>query len=301
MPSSAEKMTVTLVLRWTLGSLRDTIAILWDNQTIGSSRVRSVISCLYLATIGLFVFKIGQFYSSDTGLTSLVSFGVHFETNRSSVLRGEDYYLYPNYGYDSQFYVQLATDPSLKDPDLALALDNPAYRARRILLPTAAHLIGFGKVSLILIAYPLIAVLAWLAFAILLIRWLPPLDLQSFLRWVLFLFGSGVIFSTRFSLPDSSTFLLAVVTVALAEKNRTWLATFLIAISGLGKESNILSGVAILPLCGRGRKKVIKMFIQGVLIAAPISLWLLYVEYRFPSGFGGIRVQGIFPFPSSTF
>ena len=51
----------------------------------------------------------------------------------------------PGFTYDGQFYAQLALDPLLRNPAIDRALDQPPYRARRILFSWTAWLAGFGR------------------------------------------------------------------------------------------------------------------------------------------------------------
>src|SRR6185295_9574986 len=64
-------------------------------------------------------------------------------------------------GYDGQFFLALAYDPGLRDPRTAASLDNPRYRARRILFPALAHVLALGNaawIPWILIAINVLAV-----------------------------------------------------------------------------------------------------------------------------------------------
>ena len=59
----------------------------------------------------------------------------------------------------------MALDPLLLDPQLHVALDNPPYRAQRILLSWIAWLLGLGKPFWILNAYAAINLIFWIWFA----------------------------------------------------------------------------------------------------------------------------------------
>jgi hypothetical protein len=56
-------------------------------------------------------------------------------------------------GYDGQFYAAIATDPFLRSPETLKALDAPAYRATRILVPMLAWLVSFGQPGAAIVAY----------------------------------------------------------------------------------------------------------------------------------------------------
>ena len=82
--------------------------------------------------------------------------------------------------------------PLLRDPATAAALDAPAYRARRILLPAAAFLFGLGQPRFVVQAYAIQNAVCWLALALLL-RWFPPRNAENVWRAAgcLFAFGSS--------------------------------------------------------------------------------------------------------------
>ena len=52
-------------------------------------------------------------------------------------------------------------DPGLRNPGLRGALDLPAYRATRILLPFLAHVTGLGRPNLIIQVFALLNPLFW--------------------------------------------------------------------------------------------------------------------------------------------
>ena len=57
------------------------------------------------------------------------------------------------FGYDGQFYAALAADPFLRSPETVKALDAPAYRATRILVPMLAWLVSLGRPAVAVVAY----------------------------------------------------------------------------------------------------------------------------------------------------
>lgn len=59
--------------------------------------------------------------------------------------RGEAFIHPGEAGYDGQFFLTLAYDPLLRHEGTIAALDNPRYRARRILYPALAHGLALGS------------------------------------------------------------------------------------------------------------------------------------------------------------
>ena len=107
------------------------------------------ISVVYAAAIVLFVTSIAKWYEPDTGLTALIKFGERLEHRRLPSVQAVPRRIYADsIGYDGQFYAQLAVDPLLGDPGIGVALDAPAYRARRILFSWTAYLAGLGRPAL---------------------------------------------------------------------------------------------------------------------------------------------------------
>ena len=73
----------------------------------------------------------------------MILFGDHFAAKRLPRLHDVPLYTYArSYGYDGQFYAQIAVAGNPFDRDLEAALDSPGYRTRRVLLPAVAHLLG---------------------------------------------------------------------------------------------------------------------------------------------------------------
>jgi hypothetical protein len=86
----------------------------------------------------------GTWCTPEHGCLALIRFGENFEARALPEVRALDPPALSPWGYDGQFYAQIALDPTLQNPDLERALDSPHYRARRIGLPALAALFGLG-------------------------------------------------------------------------------------------------------------------------------------------------------------
>src|SRR5262245_5452010 len=96
-------------------------------------------------------------FDRQSGFTNLIRFGDKWQERRLAVLQHLPVAMVPDSsGYDGQFYAQIALDPTLRDPQLTQAVDLPAYRARRILIPAAAAILGLGNPWWTLQAYALL-------------------------------------------------------------------------------------------------------------------------------------------------
>ena len=103
---------------------------------------------------------IAGFREPEYGFSQLIMFGSGFAERALPEIREIPHAVVENSpGYDGQFYAQMAMDPLIRDPNLPGAMDSPEYRFRRILMPMAAYLAGFGQPVRIVQAIALINVL----------------------------------------------------------------------------------------------------------------------------------------------
>lgn len=266
--------------RWPAGNDHSdflTVKTLADQARRWAGRIRPV-KAAYLGMVALFLWTFGQFYIPGTGFSYLIGFGSRQETQRLSKLRQMDYYVAPQSdGYDAQYYVQIALDPSLTNRQLKKAVDNLPYRGRRILMSATAYALGLGQPVWILQAYALLNAFCWLALAAVLLRWFPPSNWNNFLRWAGILFSCGLCLSVRNALIDGPSLLLIALGVWLLERGRPWLATAVMGLSGLGKETNMFGAVALVPDRSDGMRAWLLAGLRVLLIAAPLALWMVYL------------------------
>ena len=250
-----------------------------------SHRVYWIAACLFAALVA-------AKFNAQTGFTSLIRFGETWETRRHVLLQGIPVATVTHSnGYDGQFYAQIALDPLLRHPDTARALDVPAYRARRILAPAIASVVGFGNPWWTLQAYALLNVFCWFALAWLLAKALPEPDPANFARWLGCMFSMGVLESVRQSLVDLPALLLLALAIAAQTQSRTARSTVWLTLGNLTKESNILGAFA---LCFGDPKRPFPFrnaLLSFSLSAIPLGVWSWYVSHRLPlstesDGFG---------------
>jgi hypothetical protein len=242
-----------------------------------------VIRGVYVATVVVFLASLVQYYQRNTGFTTLISFGDQFEKTRlPAVIEVPHFVHYQSPGYDGQFYAQLAVEPLLRNRRLERAIDSPSYRARRILFSWTAYLFGLGRPAWILKIYALQNIVAWLLLAWILLRWLPPSAPRNALAWIGCLFGVGLIYSVRFALTEGPGVLLVALAVIAIERGRPWLASGLMALVGLGRETNVIAGGLLVDRVPRRWPDALGVATRGALMVAPFAAWFLYVRSVFP-------------------
>lgn len=241
----------------------------------------------YWLTLLLFVGLAAAKFSPQTGLTSLIRFGDTWQERRHSALASEPIATaIGSNGYDGQFYAQIALDPTLRSAEFDSILDVPAYRARRILVPAAATLLGLGHPWWILHAYAALNLVCWAALAWLLRRELDQPDTWvAFARWVACLTSLGVLDSVRQSLVDLPALVLLTLAIRASRRCTTPASpsTLWLALGNLAKETNLLAALAVhadaLLTPARRRRALFSLLLATV----PFILWAWYVHQRFVS------------------
>jgi len=152
-------------------------------------------------------------YSPKSGFLGLIYFGQEFQKSVLPEVREISPVTSSQFGYDGQFYAQIALCPTLMDDALVRALDNPTYRSRRIGLPFLAFCLGLGKSAWILQIYALLNFGFWLLLLWAISRFIgynSPRDL--FLATAL-LWSTGTLTSIERSLTDFPAAVLGVLAV----------------------------------------------------------------------------------------
>jgi len=256
-----------------------------------SSLTRIGLRTLCGGLVALFLVSVSGFYATETGFTSLILFGERYEAQALPTVKALPHYVDSSPGYDGQFYAQLALDPFFQDPFIERAIDTFSYRAPRILFSWTAFLLGMGQPSWILQAYAVQNILYWFILAWLLLRWVPPVTFTNVLLWTGCLFGYGLISSVRLSLLAGPSLLLLVLAMIALERGRPWTATAVLGLAGLGRETNLLAGVVVLPRTRPGFRlhDLLVPVARGGVVAMPFVLWLAYLYW---SDYGVVLSSG---------
>lgn len=241
-------------------------------------------------------------FHRETGLTSLIRFGGLRQDKLAPELAGVPVYQVPGHrGYDGRYYAHMALHPPWIYHDLASHYDAPAYRLRRVLLPVFAWAAGGGNPAWVVQIYALSNVLAWLALAWLLTRWLPLVSWENFGRWCGCVLAAGALESVRASLPDLPALLLALAGLWWWWDGRRSAETVagagMFAASVLTRETMVLSVGGLLWPQPFSVQNCARAALLGALIILPTALWVLYVAHYFPgSSSGGAAGNFSWPF-----
>jgi hypothetical protein len=245
----------------------------------------------YALTVILFFWLVAAFYIPGKGFTAFISFGERASAGYLPALKELDIYIEPDSdGYDAQHYAQMAIQPDVRDPALASAVDNIAYRARRILFSATAWLFGFGSPALTIQIFALQNVACWLGLALLLLRWFPANSWNNYIRWTGVLLSCGLWLSIRGALVDGPSLLLIAASVALSEAGRVWWATLLLGLSGLAKETNILAAGAVVQTPNETWRSWKVSCVRAVVVLLPLTVWTtMLLQWFGKAGGAGLR------------
>jgi hypothetical protein len=221
--------------------------------------------------------------NQDGNLTRPVRFGGDFDQRLIAPMRALPHVVQPGPGFDGQFYQQLAMDPLLLRADTARAMDDARIRGRRVLTPALAWTFSLGQPSWALWSYPLLSLVAWLGLGCILWRLLPR-DGAGAAAFAAILLGPGVIEAASRALPDLPAFTLASASLLVVPGT----ALGLLAAAALGRETMLL-GFLSRPLPRTGPGQAARWIVGGLAVLAPLALWALWLQLRFP---GAERIDG---------
>jgi hypothetical protein len=203
-----------------------------------------------LVRVGLLVFfawLVGRFWHPHYGFTCFLQIDTWSLAATLPELREAP--LFPHeYGYDGEYYAQLAARPAVNDPALAATLDNVGYRARRMLLSWIAWAVGGGDPVAAVRAYAWLNLAVWAGLAALLWRILAGVKgWRGTVAWAGVLFSAGALHSVRLALTDLLGLWLVTGAVFLVERNRRGPAALLLGLGGLARETALLGAATLLP------------------------------------------------------
>jgi hypothetical protein len=250
----------------------------------------------YALVIAAVLAAVGRYYHPAYGFTALIEFPAAGHSYELPAVQNAPHYDHPDSGgYDGQFYAQMAVEPTLRNAAIDRALDDPPYRAHRMLFSWIAYAAGFGRPAAILQAAALENVVVWLVLAGLLWSWIPPKSGRAFLLWAGTLLAHGTLMSVRYALPDGLSLLLIALAVLAMECSRPLIAGAVLGLATLARETAILAGVMFIRLVGRPRGWF-QMARAVALAVLPFAVWLDYLRsiYRGRTLAGGGHITAPF-------
>lgn len=242
-----------------------------------SSRHRWPVRAAGLAAIAVFLVLVARFWHPVYGFTALIQLDASNDDVKIAAFRELPVYVHRDTGgYDGLYYAQIAYHPLLDAAELRPAMDNFAYRARRILPPALAWLLAVGQPARIVYVYSVLNLAAWLALAALLWRLLPVGDARGWLAWAGVLFSAGALASVRLALTDLVALAVLAAALLAAERGRKIFAVSALAAAGLARETSLLALAGLIKRPWRSWKNLWRAFAAVV----PLAAWLAYVRWR---------------------
>ena len=247
-----------------------------------AGRSRWIFRAIGVALAGVFLASVARFYHPGYGFTALLGLPQDhaYELPALRAIPHIDYP--PSASYDGQFYAQLALEPLLRNPDIDRALDQPPYRARRILLSWTAWALGLGRPRWIVEAFALQNVLCWLLLAVLTTRWLPLTSARHLALWTACLFAHGLLWSVRFALVDGPSLLFLACVVWAAEASRPLLSAAVSGIAALARETHLL-GLLAQPRPA-GARGLARLAVAVAIAVLPLLIWQDYLFSIYRTG-----------------
>ncbi len=220
-------------------------------------------------------------YTPEHGITRFLRVGQEFDARGTAVFRATPKFIDPypahRWGFDGQLYAEMALDPLLRDPHLHVALDDPPYRGQRILLSWIAWALGLGKPFWVINAFAALNLIFWVGFAWLAGRLFSPLGWGGLAGYAAILLTCGVIESMQASLTDLPSFTLilaALVTGGTAGAG-------ILALAALVRTTSLIGFVGLAEIPPPWKEAFKKNLVRGLIAVVPVSLWVLYVLWRF--------------------
>jgi hypothetical protein len=196
-------------------------------------------------------------------------------------------------GYDGQFYAALATDPLIRRRETGEALDNPAFRGSRAMIPLLAWTLAAGNPRAAVFAYQL---LCWtLGCATVLLAALMLRGDGSPPAWALLLIpGAGLAASLLRTTPDAATLALILSALWFHRRGRFVPALIFAVAAVLSREIALLAALA-LAVDELRHKRIGRAAVFVAAPAAALVAWKTYLQVWLGSGFSA--GEGIFELP----
>jgi hypothetical protein len=252
-----------------------------DSRFHFPSPPRWAFALVALLAFGFFLRVYAGIWTPEHGITKFLRVGQEFDDRGTEVFRATPKFIDPypahRWGFDGQLYAEMALDPLLLDPHLHIALDNPPYRAQRILLSWIAWGLGLGQPFWILNAYAALNLIFWVGFAWLSGRLFAPHGWAGLAGYAVTLVTCGVIESMQASLTDLPSFTLILAAIMIGGKA----GACLLALAALVRSTSLIGFVGLAQLPPPWREAIRKNIVWGLIAVVPLACWVAYVLWRF--------------------
>jgi len=232
------------------------------------------------AALVLLLSIFARLYSPEYGLTRLIVIGSALDERGLASFRAVPKYLDPyplhRWGSDGQYYAELALDPLLRDPQLRTALDDPPYRARRILLSWLAWVGGLGRPAWVLNAYASLNLVFWVGFAFMMGKLFRPHGWAGLAGFSAMLLTCGVVECVSSSFTDFPGFVLLTLGAMIGGAG----GAGVLSLAALTREPNLLGVVALWRYRPPWIDALRRNALLAAIVAAPLALWFCYVVWR---------------------
>lgn len=237
-----------------------------------------------LAGLAAFSFLLSVYvrvWTPEHGITKFLRVGREFDERGLAVFRATPKFIDPfpahRWGFDGQLYAQMALDPLLLDPQLHTALDDPPYRAQRILPSWIAWSLGLGKPFWVINAFAAVNLVFWVGFAWLLGRLFSPLGWAGLAGYAAMLLTCGAIESMHAALTDLPSFTLILAALMTGgTAGACWLA-----LAALARTTSLIGFIGLAEFSPPWRETIRKNIVRGLIATVPIALWVAYVLWVF--------------------
>jgi hypothetical protein len=234
-----------------------------------------------LAAFAFLLHVYAGIWTPEHGITKFLRVGQLFDERALEVFKTTPKFIdpYPDHrwGFDGQLYAQMALDPLLLDPHLHVALDNPPYRAQRILLSWLAWVAGLGQPFWVINAYAAMNLVFWIGFAWLAGRLFAPHGWSGLAGYAAVLLTCGLIESMQASLTDLPSFTLILAAIMGGGTK----GAILLALAALVRSTSLIGFVGLAqvpPPWGEAIRRNLKW---GLIAVVPFALWAVYVHWVF--------------------
>lgn len=250
------------------------------------------IFCLSTAIV-LISFFISMQANFDWNITGFYRFGDQLPL--SPYLNSDDIRINRNQvGYDGQFFLTIALDPTLSNDGTIASLDFPRYRMKRIALPVLAYLLSSGNRQFIPYTIIFLNGLLMILAAVFLSRLRTDRDEQRNWGPLLFFAIPGIWVSFSFATAELAVAAFVVISYFYCSRNNSVPAALFVLLACLTKETAVLFfvGYIFVSLWERQWRRV-AIYLLAML---PFLGWHLYLSIAFPVN-GTFSELGNFGYP----